>query len=172
MGTAASVDWSVVESRENPSFVLDTMLGRLARWLRAMGYDTLYLGQAEDRHLLQIARNEARILVTRDRMLARLAEPHSCLIRGERVDDQILEAVQRLALSTDDGDWLSRCLECNTRLETGPRESFQGLVPEHVFLTQTDFKRCPGCDRIYWAGSHVDRMVERLSRLLGRARSP
>jgi len=148
------------------------MLGRLARWLRAMGYDSLYLGPAEDRHLLQLARNQTRILVTRDRALARLAEPHSCLIRGERVDDQILEAVQRLALCTDDAEWLSRCLECNTRLEPGPRESFHGLVPEHVFATQTDFKRCPGCDRIYWAGSHVDRMVERLSRLLGRARSP
>ena len=155
-----------------PRFVVDTMLGRLARWLRAMGYDTLYLGQAEDRHLLHLARAEARILVTRDRMLARLAEPQSCLIRGEDVDDQVVEAIRRLALSPDGGDWLSRCLECNTELEPRPRESVQELVPEHVFATQTDFTRCPGCGRIYWAGSHADRMVERLSRLLGRARSP
>src|SRR5262245_16240394 len=148
------------------------MLGRLARWLRAMGYDTLYLGQAEDRHLLQLARAQERILLTRDRALARLAEPHSCLIRGERLDDQVLESVQRLALCPVDSDWLSRCLECNTQPEPGPRESFQGLVPEHVFATQTDFRRCPGCDKIYWAGSHVDRIVERLSRLLGRGRAP
>ena len=154
-----------------PRFVVDTMLGRLARWLRAMGYDTLYPGQAEDRRLLQLARAERRILLTRDRGLARLAEPHSCLIRSERVDDQVIEAVQRLALSPDNGDWLSRCLECNASLEPGSRESIQELVPEHVFATHTDFLRCPGCGRIYWAGSHADRMVARLSKLLDRARS-
>ena len=154
-----------------PRFVVDTMLGRLARWLRAMGYDTLYLGQAEDRRLRELARAEQRVLVTRDRVLARLAEPDSCLIRSERVDDQVIEAVQRLALSPDNGDWLSRCLECNGLLEPGSRESVQALVPEHIFATHTDFLRCPGCGRIYWAGSHADRMVERLSQLLGRARS-
>lgn len=147
------------------------MLGRLARWLRAMGYDTLYPGQAEDRHLLKLARAEKRMLLTRDRALARLAEPHSCLIRGERVDDQVIEAVERLALSPDNGDWLSRCLECNALLEPGSRESVQELVPEHVFATHADFMRCPGCGRIYWAGSHADHMVERLSQLLGRAGS-
>ncbi len=146
------------------------MLGRLARWLRAMGYDTLYPGQAEDRHLLQLSRAEDRILVTRDRMLARLAAPRSCLIHAEIVDDQVLEAVERLALSPDDGEWLSRCLECNAQLEPGQRDALRGLVPEHVFATHSDFMRCPGCARVYWAGSHADRMVERLSRLLGRTR--
>ena len=154
-----------------PRFAVDTMLGRLARWLRAMGYDTVYPGQVEDRRLLQLARAETRILVTRDRVLARLAEPHSCLIRGERVDDQILEIVERLALSPVDGDWLSRCLECNALLEPGPRESLQALVPERVFAAHTEFMRCPDCARIYWPGSHADRMVERLSRLLGRSRA-
>jgi uncharacterized protein len=152
-----------------PRFVVDIMLGRLARWLRAMGYDTLYPDQADDRRLLQLAIAEERILVTRDRMLARLAEPRSCLIRAESLDDQVLEAVERLALSPDDGNWLSRCLECNERLELQTRESLQGLVPEHVFATHSDFMRCPGCARIYWAGSHVDHMLERLARLRARA---
>jgi uncharacterized protein len=152
-----------------PRFVVDTMLGRLARWLRAMGYDTLYPGQAEDRRLLQLSRAEERILVTRDRVLARLAEPRSCLIRAELVDEQLLEAVEQLALPRDDGLWLSRCLECNALLEPGRREDLRELLPEHVFATHTDFMRCPGCARIYWAGSHVDRMVERLTRLLGRS---
>ena len=153
-----------------PRFVVDIMLGRLARWLRAMGYDTLYPRQAEDRHLLQLACAEERILVTRDRMLARLAEPRSCLIHADLVDDQVLEAVARLALSPAGGDWLSRCLECNARLEPGPRESLRGLVPEHVLATHTVFRRCPGCARVYWAGSHADRMIERITRLLARSR--
>ncbi len=151
-----------------PRFVVDTMLGRLARWLRAMGYDTLYPGQAEDRRLLQLSRAEERILLTRDRVLARLGEPRSCLIRAELVDEQLLEAVEQLALRRDDGLWLSRCLECNALLEPVRREDLRALLPEHVFAVHTDFVRCPGCSRIYWAGSHVDRMIERLTRLLGR----
>jgi len=155
-----------------PRFVVDTMLGRLGRWLRAMGYDTLYPGptpgEAGDQRLLQLARAEDRILVTRDRMLARLAEPRSCLIHAESVDDQLLEAVERLALAPDGSGWLSRCLECNAPLEPGDREALRGLVPERVFATHSDFMRCPGCAKIYWAGSHADRMLERLTRLLGR----
>ena len=84
------------------------------------------------------------------------------------MDDQVLEAVERLALSPDGAGWLSRCLECNARLEPGAREALRGLVPEHVFATHADFMRCPGCARIYWAGSHADRMLERLTRLLDR----
>ncbi len=93
-----------------PRFVVDTMLGRLARWLRAMGYDTLYPGQAEDRRLLQIARAEERILLTRDHVLALAGRAAQLSDRGEQVDDQVLEALQRLALSPDKGDWLSRCV--------------------------------------------------------------
>src|SRR6266508_2517498 len=93
-----------------PRCVVDTMLGRLGRWLRAMGYDTLYPGptpgEAGDQRLLQLARAEDRILVTRDRMLARLAEPRGCLIRSELVDDQLLETVERLGLVHDDSNWL------------------------------------------------------------------
>jgi uncharacterized protein with PIN domain len=152
-------------------FVVDTMLGRLARWLRAMGYDTLYPGQAADRQLLQLARAENRILITRDRMLARLAQPHGCLITAEQVDDQILEAVVLLALAPIEADWLSRCLECNARLEQRDKAALSDLVPDHVLATQSEFMGCPGCGRIYWGGSHVDRMLERLSRLLRRGDS-
>jgi uncharacterized protein len=145
-------------------FVVDTMLGRLARWLRAMGYDTLYPGQAADRQLLQLARAESRILITRDRMLARLAHPQGCLITAEL----IVEAVGRLALSPVETDWLSRCLECNARLEQREKAALSDLVPDHVLATQTEFMGCPGCGRIYWGGSHADRMLARLSRLLRR----
>jgi len=92
------------------------MLGRLVRWLRAMGYDTLYPGQCADRELLRIAQAEERLLVTRDRMLARLAHPRACLIQAERVDDQILEAVALLALAPIEAQWLSLPrMQCPTR---------------------------------------------------------
>jgi uncharacterized protein len=153
-----------------PRFVVDIMLGRLARWLRAMGYDTRYPGptpcHAGDRQLLQIAGVEDRILITRDRMLARLAEPRDCLIRAERLDEQLVETVECLGLHPREQDWLSRCLDCNSPLEGRPRAGVRGLVPEQVFATHAEFRSCPGCAKIYWAGSHTDRILERLARVL------
>jgi uncharacterized protein len=153
-----------------PRFVVDTMLGRMARWLRALGYDTLYPGQVDDRRLLELARREDRILVTRDRRLARLAEPRSCLIRAERVDEQLEEACARLGLDPRDEDRLTRCLGCNARLEPRPRERLRAVVPARVYATQAAFMGCPGCGKVYWAGTHADRMLERLGRVLGRVR--
>lgn len=153
-----------------PRFVVDTMLGRLARWLRAMGYDSLYLGPADDRRLLQLAHTEDRILLTRDGRLARLAGSQGYLVQADQVDLQLAEVVKRLALAPPDAGWLSRCLECNAMLEPLPKQALNGLVPEYVFATQTDFMGCPGCGKIYWPGSHADRILVRLARLLGRER--
>lgn len=155
-----------------PRFVVDTMLGRLARWLRAMGYDTLYLGPAEDRRLLQLAEAEDRILLTRDGRLARLAGTRGCLVQADQVDRQLAEVVERLTLAPPDAGWLSRCLECNAVLEPRPKHTLNGLVPDYVFATQTDFMGCPGCGKIYWPGSHADRIWARLARLLDREGRP
>ncbi len=143
------------------------MLGKLARWLRAMGYDTLYFKIADDRDLLRLARAEARTLLTRDGKLARLAGPAGLSIRATEVESQIGEVLERLALLPSSEGLLSRCLECNALLEGRPRESVRGLVPEHVFSTQERFVGCPGCARIYWRGSHADRILARLERVLG-----
>jgi uncharacterized protein len=151
-------------------FVVDMMLGKLARWLRAMGYDTLYFKFAEDRHLLQLAHAEARTLLTRDARLARLAGAGGLLIHAMEVEPQVTEVIQRLALSPGSGDLLSRCLECNTPLADQPKDSVRGRVPAYVFATHDHFVGCPGCGRIYWQGSHADRMLARLGRVLGASR--
>jgi len=90
----------------------------------------------------RLARADERILLTRDRGLARLAEPHGCLIRGERIDDQVIEAVQRLALSPDRGDWLSRCLAVGnhefSKAEKALRASLEALaLPEVRYFLDT-----------------------------------
>jgi hypothetical protein len=149
-------------------FAVDTMLGRLARWLRAMGYDTAYPGQVDDRRLLELARAEGRILITRDQRLALLAAPRECLVRAETLDRQIQEVVERLGLEPREDDWLTRCLACNALLEPREREAVAETVPPHVRASQERFWGCPGCERVYWSGSHADRMLERLGRLLGR----
>ncbi len=149
-------------------FVVDTMLGTLARWLRALGYDTLYFGQAQDRALRQVAIQEDRVLVTRDRRLALLAWPRACLITAEELDEQLAELVAALGLAADEERWLSRCLDCNTPLTPRTQDEMRGRVPERVLATHPAFSDCPGCGKVYWPGSHADAMLERLSRLRGR----
>ena len=143
------------------------MLGKLARWLRAMGYDTLYFKFAEDRHLLQLAHVEARTLLTRDARLARLAGAGGLLVHATEVEPQVAEVIECLALHPSGEDFLSRCLECNTRLVDRSKDSARGLVPAYIFARHDRFVGCPGCARIYWQGSHADRMLARLGRMLG-----
>jgi uncharacterized protein with PIN domain len=76
--------------------------------------------------------------------------------------------VGRLALFPSDVEWLSRCLDCNARLASADRQSLERRVPAHVFASHTEFMVCPGCGKVYWSGSHADRMVERLRRLTTR----
>lgn len=144
------------------------MLGTLARWLRALGYDTLYFGQAPDRALRQVAIREDRVLVTRDRRLALLAWPRACLITTEEVDEQLAELVATLDLAADEDRWLSRCLDCNALLSPRSQDEMRGRVPERVLAAHETFSVCPGCGKAYWPGSHADAMLERLSRLRGR----
>lgn len=147
-------------------FVIDAMLGRLAHWLRAMGYDAVYLGPADDGWLLSLARAESRVLLTRDAKLAQAAGRLGCLVRAEDVDSQVLETVAKLGLCPDETAWLSRCLVCNTRLEARAKDVVRDSVPPRVFARHDEFWRCPGCARVYWAGSHADRILDRLVRLL------
>jgi uncharacterized protein with PIN domain len=150
-------------------FVVDGMLGRLAHWLRAMGYDTLYPKGADDRRLLQMADGEERVLLTRDVRLARSAGARGCLIRAEDVEGQLAEAVAALGLGARPVEWLSRCLECNVRLERRPPDAVRDAVPPRVLGAHREFRACPACARVYWPGSHADAMVARLERLLGPA---
>ena len=140
----------------------DHMLGSLARWLRFMGYDTAYPEPGPDRALIDRARAEDRILLTRDKELAsRLRD--AVEVRSDDLEEQIREvaAVLRLQLV----DPLSRCSLCNEILAPLPPEEVGGLVPEGVRSRHREFWRCPSCRRVYWQGSHWNKMVERLNQL-------
>src|SRR5262245_40570968 len=134
-------------------FVIDTMLGRLAHWLRAMGYDTVYLRPAGDARLLSLARAESRVLVTRDAKLDQAAGRLGCLIHAQDVDGQVLETVAKLGLTPDETYWLSRCLACNTRLEARAKDAVRDAVPPRIFAGHHEFWGCPRCAKIYWTGS-------------------
>lgn len=140
----------------------DHMLGSLARWLRFMGYDTAYPGPMDDSELIEKAREEGRILVTRDKELAARL-PGSLRVRSDVLEEQIRELAKVLPLRLVDP--LSRCSLCNVLLEPVGTEEVKSLVPEGVLSRHQEFWRCGSCGRVYWQGSHWDKMVERLNSL-------
>jgi uncharacterized protein len=139
------------------------MLGSLAKWLRILGYDTLFDPGLDDRQLARLALAQDRVLLTRDRALAQRRGVRTLLIKSEQLDDQILQVLADLHLEPDQS--FSRCPVCNELLEAIDREAAQGRVPAYVVRTHERFKLCPGCGRVYWRGSHWQQMDEHLARL-------
>lgn len=146
-------------------FVADTMLGRLAKWLRFLGYDTLYFRGGDDVPLLEIASQEGRILLTRDRhLLERRLPPKVLFVRSDHLHEQLQQVIEELDLPIEE-EMGTRCMRCNVPIEEIAPADIQGLVPDFVFRVQEAFYRCPTCLRIYWAGSHFRRMEETLRKL-------
>jgi len=145
-------------------FVVDCMLGTLAKWLRLMGYDTIYEGSASDDELVRIAAREGRVLLTKDNELAarRMLRGRHVFIRGERAAEQLRQVVRDLALPVDPEAFLTRCGICNEPIEEIGPEEVKGLVPPYVFATQKRFGRCSRCGKIYWRGTHVDHILAAL----------
>jgi len=134
----------------------DGMLGKLAKWLRLLGYDTAYDNAASDRELARRARAEGRVLLTRDRGLAACRGLRTLLIQSEVLEEQVQEV--RDGLGGPPHPALSRCSVCNAVLEPISPAEIADRVPPYVLKTQTEFRRCPGCGRVYWPGSHLRAM--------------
>jgi uncharacterized protein with PIN domain len=154
-----------VSVKPSPRFVADTMLGRLARWLRILGCDVLYGPNFSGRGLLSAARREGRVVLTRDRRRSRGAHmPPFLLVEGDGFRVQLRQVVD--AFGIEPGEALfKRCAECNGELEALPRDAVAGKVPEFVFATQRSFRRCSGCGQLYWDGTHVARIRRELEAL-------
>lgn len=146
-----------------PRFLADVMLGRLVRWLRAMGYDTLYQPALDDAALAELARREARILLTRDVELTRRKQLRSLLIQDDKPMLQLRQVTRTLRLN--DYAAFTRCIECNGELQVVERDAVVALVPPYVFENQSNFRRCGSCGRIYWRGTHWTRMRQILREL-------
>jgi uncharacterized protein with PIN domain len=147
-------------SDELPRLLVDGMLGRLAKWLRLLGYDTVYDNAASDPELARRSRAEGRILVTRDRELSARRGLRTLLIRSEKLEEQVEEV--RDAFASPSPTPLSRCAVCNAELETVSPADVVSLVPPYVLKTQSEFRRCPGCGRVYWPGTHLEEMQKQM----------
>ncbi len=144
-------------------FLADNMLGRLATWLRLLGYDTAYLPEADDPALARIARAEDRVLLTRDVELTRRRGVRFVLIESEKIEEQLRQVFHALGLSARQA--FSRCAECNHLLDEASKDSVRGSVPPYVFQTQERFRRCARCGRVYWRGTHWASIVAHIEDL-------
>lgn len=148
-------------------FLADAMLGRLARWLRLIGVDAGYEAGIEDRDLAARAKAEGRVVLTRDTLLPRRHRDVSCLlIESEKIGEQLAQVVAVFGIDWRSGAF-SRCTRCNTPLGECSRDHAAGRVPARVLRAHERFAACPSCHRVYWRGSHADRMRAALERALG-----
>ena len=147
-------------------FFVDAMLGSLARWMRTLGYDALYEAHIDDTALLLRAAADGRIVLTRDTLLMkrRLARGRAVFIESEDIGAQLKQVTS--LFPNEEEKLLTRCLRCNATLERIDRQLVEEKVPQYVFLTQNEFSMCPACKRVYWGGTHRERMMGDLKKLL------
>jgi len=141
----------------------DAMLGKLAKWLRLLGYDTSYDPAWDDATIVRQARAEGRVILTRDRQLSERRGVQAVFLASDQLRQQMSQIMQALHLPPVQAG--SRCSVCNSELEPLHKSEARGRVPLYVWKTQDVFHRCPTCDRIYWRGGHWARMQPVLSTL-------
>jgi uncharacterized protein with PIN domain len=151
-------------------FVVDMTVGKLAKWLRALGFDTAVYPGRDLHRLVQLSRRENRVIVTRNRQLkAKLFLGNILILKENEADRQIAAVIRSMKIPVVPQRFLSRCLRCNELLETVPRERVEGKVPEFVFHAHEAFHRCPACQKIYWEGTHPTNMKRKIEKILGSA---
>ncbi len=159
-------------STYKPNFVVDSMLGNLAKKLRILGYDSKYFSSIEDDKLILIAKNEKRIILTKDEQLTKKAEKQEIefiLIRGSDESEQIMQinAKVNFGIFMADTD-NSRCIVCNGNLQSVEKYRIIGKIPEGVLEREKKFWMCDSCKKIYWEGTHFEKLREFVMKLNDR----
>ncbi|MGZ3538744.1 MAG: Mut7-C RNAse domain-containing protein [Thermodesulfobacteriota bacterium] len=147
-------------------FVADHMLGKLAKELRMLGYDTLYYRGETGYPFIRLAREEGRVILTRNsKLLPRKPEDRVVRITEDKPSLQLRELIQKGYISFNEEKSYSRCLLCNAPLDRISRGEAEGKVPDFIFYQSKEFSRCPHCLKIYWPGSHLDHMKIKMKEL-------
>jgi uncharacterized protein len=146
--------------------VVDCMLGKLAKWLRILGFDTLFFSKAEDDDLIEIARRENRVLLTRDTGIVEKAKKIKVVfIQSENWKSQVKQVLDELNLREQIKAY-SRCIECNVPLKSISRKQAKNLVAPFVFERSPSFSLCPQCGRVFWPGTHHSDMNFKIEDIL------
>lgn len=147
-------------SPQSPRFIADIHLGRAARRLRLLGFDTFWFTGQHDREMLDIMERDGRILLTRDRrLLMNNRVVHGCCIRSDRVLEQVVQVIRRYGLAAKALPF-SRCLTCNGVLEERAKETVNDSLPEKTRRYYDEFRVCSSCGKVYWQGAHMRKLGE------------
>lgn len=147
--------------QKEPKFLVDFMLGRLAKWLRVFGYDTVYLKNESGKNPVLESLKEDRILVTRNMRLSGKPAWKLALIKSDDVSEQLKQLVTELKLDISKKRLFTICSVCNSPIEpVKDKNEIKALVPEYVFNTQNDFSKCSKCNKLYWHGTHMDLLLK------------
>ncbi|HSB56613.1 MAG TPA: Mut7-C RNAse domain-containing protein [Nitrosopumilaceae archaeon] len=159
-------------SQKKLLFIVDAMLGNLAKKLRVLGYDSAYFSSIEDEKLVTIAKNEKRIILTKDEQLCKTAQNQgmaAVLIRGNDELEQIMQIHQSIKFENFVMDTNnSRCIVCNGKLQQVEKYRTIGKIPEGVLEREEKFWMCDGCKKIYWQGTHFEKLQEFVNKLNNR----
>lgn len=159
-------------SEKKPIFVVDAMLGNLAKKLRLLGYDSTYFSSIEDEKLITIAKNEKRVILTKDEQLTKAAQNQNAkaiLIRGNDEYEQISQInasirLEKFVIDTNS----SRCVICNGKLLPIEKYRIINKIPDGILEREEKFWSCDGCKKIYWKGSHFEKLQEFVNELNNR----
>ncbi|MHB8085942.1 MAG: Mut7-C RNAse domain-containing protein [Dehalococcoidia bacterium] len=152
-----------------PKFITDVNVGKLGKWLRLMGYDTLFFDEHDDGLMVKAAIAQGRIVLTKDsefmkRRAITTGKVKAVLISSDSPEQQLSTIISTLKL-TDEYRPFTRCLECNVELVSRDRKEIKGSVPARVYEKHDQYMQCPSCRRIYWKGTHWQAMSRKLSQL-------
>ena len=151
-------------------FIVDNNVGKLAKWLRIMGYDTLLFREKDDGEMIKTALSEKRVIVTKDSQIMKRRIITSGRLKAVHIEGDDPKVQLRQLVGTLNLDYqlrpFSLCLECNQGLVERGKDEVHDLVPPYVFETQSEYMECPSCHRIYWQGTHWKAMVRELQTLM------
>ncbi|MEW6686348.1 MAG: Mut7-C RNAse domain-containing protein [Candidatus Edwardsbacteria bacterium] len=143
-------------------FLVDSPLGKLAKFLRACGFDTEYFGGMSAFALVKRAQQEKRTVITTNPKLSENPPIKVVMVKEGKPKSQLQTVIEALNINLATENFFSRCLLCNTEVEKIDGEKAKDLVPLKVFETFSEFWHCPKCDKIYWHGSHWENMKKRI----------
>jgi len=147
-------------------FIVDCMLGKLAKWLKILGFDTLYFNKIEDSELLALAQKDGRILLSRDNgLIEKSRDIETLFIESEDWNPQVEQVLDEFELWPDIRPY-SRCIECNIELKDLPKRRAKNLVAPFVYERATSFAICPRCVRVFWKGTHHQDMEFKIEEIL------
>lgn len=151
---------------ENPKYLADASLAKLAKWLRLLGYDTIVFPHEAGRAMMDLACAENRIILTRRQdMLERQFSGQLYFVANKYIDSQLKEVISRFSLIIEKQKIFRICLKCNEGLFPAAKEDVRHLVPPYVFANCSEFNRCPRCQSIYWTGTHQYNALQFLEKL-------